>query len=342
MISGKHIVLCMMAVLCAAAFTGCGTKTVEDKDPVMEVAGQSVAKEEYQLILRSYAAQVKGQYTTDQANREDFWKLDQPEGTPLSQIMELAGQDILHKKTVARLAREAGIEDATDYGAVMEEMALENDHRQETGDLGGIVYGLTSFTPEDYYSYVYTQVEAQLLESLKQDHEVTDKELEQVYQENIGQYTSAVRVEMLVAEMSQEAGMELAGQAALDMQKETDMDRLKEQYPDINFYEIAMSSLNTQEGKSGGYTLRWTTASAMQEGEVCEPFLIGKNIMAMRCLKRSEQTPEPFEEVKGVLKSDIQTGLAQEDISRAEQEAELILKVSEQQLENIALEALGE
>ena len=60
----------MMAVLSAAAITSCGTQTVKDSDLVMEIEGQPVVKAEYQMILENYVAQVKGQYTTDQANQK--------------------------------------------------------------------------------------------------------------------------------------------------------------------------------------------------------------------------------------------------------------------------------
>ena len=104
----------MMAVLSAAAITSCGTQTVKDSDLVMEIEGQPVVKAEYQMILENYVAQVKGQYTTDQANQKDFWTMKQGDGTPLEQIMELAQQELVHKKVVAQLAENVGIEKKSD------------------------------------------------------------------------------------------------------------------------------------------------------------------------------------------------------------------------------------
>ena len=81
---------------------------------------------------------MKGQYTTDQANQEDFWITGQ-DHTPLKQIMELAEQDILHKKVVAQLVEEAEIAKETDYLSVMEQMETENQKRQEKEASGEIV-----------------------------------------------------------------------------------------------------------------------------------------------------------------------------------------------------------
>ena len=337
----------------------------------MEIAGQPVVKAEYQMVLKSHVPEVKSQYTTEEANAEDFWEMEGGAGSPIGQVMELAREDLARKKVVARLAQEAGIGVQADYGSIVEGMGTENTKREGRSASGEVIYGLTSFTPEDYYSYVYTDLESQLLEKLKSSHPVSEEELEAIYQENQGQYTSEIRVQMLVGEMQAQdpetgdggvqqpdtgnglpqdpetgdggvqqpdTGMAAAQQAKASMEEGADIDTLKGQYPQINFYELEMSSLRTEEGKSGAYAQRWMVSSAMEEGQVCEPFLIGRNIMVMRCLKREENVAEPFETIKGVLKSEVQTRLAQEEIEQGIREAEISFQ--EKTLEQAALEAL--
>ena len=363
--------LCIMAMACAAAIIGCGTPSIKDGDTVMEIAGQPVVKAEYQMVLKSHVPEVKSQYTTEEANAEDFWEMEGGAGSPIGQVMELAREDLARKKVVARLAQEAGIGVQADYGSIVEGMGTENTKREGRSASGEVIYGLTSFTPEDYYSYVYTDLESQLLEKLKSSHPVSEEELEAIYQENQGQYTSEIRVQMLVGEMQAQdpetgdggvqqpdtgnglpqdpetgdggvqqpdTGMAAAQQAKASMEEGADIDTLKGQYPQINFYEPEMSSLRTEEGKSGAYAQRWMVSSAMEEGQVCEPFLIGRNIMVMRCLKREENVAEPFETIKGVLKSEVQTRLAQEEIEQGIREAEISFQ--EKTLEQAALEAL--
>ncbi len=326
-----------MAVFCAAAI-GCGTKTVKNSDTVMEIAEETVVKEEYQMILKSYVARVKGEYTTKEANQKNFWTTKYENGTPLEQIMELAKTDLIEKKVIAQLAKDVGITQETDYISMVEAMNQENTNREEKKTSGNVVYGLTSFEIEEYYSYVYTTVESKLIENLKKNHEISQEELEQIYQDNIEQYTSDICVQMLVAEMQQEIGIKKAEQAAKAMKKETNIETLSKKYPDINFYELRMSSLNMEEGRNASYMQRWLTSSTMQQGEVCEPFEIGENLMVLRCLSRTEDTAEPFEDIKGVLKSEVQTRLAKEDIEKKIQEVEV--NFQESVLEEIALEAL--
>lgn len=340
-------------MVCAAAMISCGTPSIEDSDTVMEIAGQPVVKAEYQMVLKHYAPEVKRQYSTEEANAENFWEME--EGRPLEQVMELAEEDLTRKKVVAQLAGEAGIEEKADYLSIMEGMGAENTEREGKVSSGEVVYGLTSFAPEDYYSYVYTSLESQLLEKLKSSHPISDEELEEIYQENQGQYTSEVRVHMLVGEMQpeadgaggrqaeqsqSEAGMETAQQVKDSMEGGAEIDVLTEQYPQVNFYEIEMSSFQTEEGKSGVYAQRWLTASSMEENQVCEPFFIGGNLMVMRCLSREENVAEPLDEIKGLLKSEVQTRMAQEDIEKGVREAEITFRQKE--LKQAAQEALAD
>ena len=69
----KTISIGMMTVICAAVFTSCGTNAVKDRATVIKIDGQIVQKEEYQMLAQSHVAEVKMQYTTDEANRKDFW-----------------------------------------------------------------------------------------------------------------------------------------------------------------------------------------------------------------------------------------------------------------------------
>lgn len=355
-------ILCMTTVFCAAALLGCGTKTVKDGDVVMEIAGQAVVKAEYQMILGDYESEVKRQYDTDTANREDFWTSGKSGQRPLDEIMRLAREELTAKKTIAQFAAELGMEAQTDYQAIAAQMEGENDRRKGTDESGAPVYGKNAFQMREYYDYVYTQLEYEVVETRKENYIVTEEELQKIYQENQEAYTSDVSVKMLVAEAMADAGNEQASQTedaeneqasqtpnagdkqlsqvAEDMKEHTELSYFTERYPFVSFYELTMSTLNMQEGKSGAYMQRWLTASAMQAGEVCEPFAIGQNLMVMRCLERSEHEVQPLEEVEGVLKDGVQSSRAYEEIESRQEEAETKVTVTQEQLEEIALEAL--
>ena len=155
----------LAAVILCTAVSGCGTEYRKDSDIVMEIAGKPVVKAEYQMILEKYDAQVKGRYTTEEANREDFWVMEAEGGRPLDQLMELARDDLLYKKVVAGLAEDSKIPVETDYAAIAGQLEEE---RERTGAADEVEeYGISSRTLADLYSYVYTDVESKLIESLK-------------------------------------------------------------------------------------------------------------------------------------------------------------------------------
>lgn len=344
--AGKKF-LCIALVL-GAAVSGCSarsggreTRSIDaalDEKTVMEISGQPVVKAEYQMTLKNYDAGIKGKYTTEEANQEDFWTMDSEEGRPLDQLMELVQEDLVHKKIVAKLAKEAGIKQETDFAAIAEQAETENNEREGMSLAGNVVYGPASYRLEDYYSYAYTAAEAELMECLKKQYQVTEEELKQIYQANLEQYTSEASVRMLVAETKAGAKLEQAQQVAAELEKETDPKSLSGRYPDVAFYEITLSSLNKEEGKTGAYMQRWEIASSMEDGEICEPFLNGERWMVMRCLQREEQAAEAFGEVKGTLENEVRSQMAREEIEKNIQEAKVTCE--EEMLEQIALETL--
>lgn len=319
-------------ILCAAALMGCGTNTIKPDDRVMEIAGNVVVREEYEMILKRYISEVTRQYTTEDVNKKNFWNTEVEGKYPIEQIMELAKDELVYKKTIAYLAEQAGMEQETEYVPLMTKM-----HDANNSD--GMQYGLTSYEPADYYSYIYKGIEAEVIENLKQKKDVTEEELKAIYQENIASYTSDVRVQMLVAEWKESLGEELASQIAMDMGSGATKEAMTEKYPDVYFYEIELSTLNPQEGKSGVYYQRWLVAEQMQKGEICETFSIGDNLMVMQCLNREENAALEFDTIKNVLESDVRTQLAKEEISAAVEAAEIAFE--HEKLQEIALSVLS-
>ena len=327
--SKKWLIPGILTVICAAAIA-CGTNTVNGDAPVMEINGETVVKEEYQMILKDYVAQVKMQYTTDEANQKDFWNAEFSDGSPIEKIMDLAEEELTEKKVVVHFAKEAGIDAPLDYNSMQEQMQRHNNES---------IYGLTSFELEGYYDYVYMGIESDVIEYLKKENELTEEELRRIYEEKKADYTSDVSVDMLVVEMMGETDTLILQEMAGRMAQETDLQILGKSYPDAYFYNITLSTLDTQESKSGVYMYRWQVASEMQEGEVCEPFFVGNSVMIMRCLNREENVVHPFEEVKGVLESEVVTAKAKEVIRQKVQEAKVVV-IENINLEQIALEAL--
>ncbi len=324
----KKISLGMMTVICAAVLSSCGTNTVKSDVRVMEINNQSVLKEEYQMIAKSHVAEVTMQYTTDEANQKDFWTTEFTDGKPVDKLISLTKKELTEKKVIAQLAKDAGIDTESDYLSIQSRMQTHNEEN---------IYGLTNMEISDYYDYIYTDLKAGLIEYLKAENPVTEEELRRIYEENKADYTNEVCVDMLVAEMPSETDAALFEEISETMAEETDIEALTALYPETDFYTITLSSLDTQEGKTGVYTERWQKASVMEQDTICEPFYADNHILIMRCLKRSEDFTWPFEEVRGILESEVLTANAKAIIQAEIEKAEIIEDVD---LEEITIEAL--
>ena len=102
-----------------------------------------------------------------------------------------------------------------------------------------------------------------------------------------------------------------------------ELKRLEEEFPEAYFEELALNSLDTQEGNSGIYSLRWETASSMQEGEVCSPYEQEGTYCVIKCLSREENQAVSYEDVESRIERTLQVEEASEYISKMGEDMEI-------------------
>jgi len=328
----------IMTMLCATAFIGCGTNSAKADSVVMQVDAQEITKEEYQMILSKYVARVKANYSTKEANSDTFWESEFENGTPLTEIMALTREELVYNKTLAKLAKEQGSDIGTSYREIAKSLEEENQNRNDKKNQNQVVYGLLSYEMTDYYDYIYSGLENEVMEKIKTDCDVSEEEIENYYNENVDKYRCNVMVDTMVAELRKDQGVELAYEAAKAMQHENTEAALETLLPDVNFYSLSMSDLNTEEGKSGAYLNRWIMASSMQAGEICEPFAIGENIMVIHCIEREEGIVLDLAAVRDEIKNQLEMRKATEILKNEVQKVNVVY--DEKNLVQIAMETL--
>ena len=114
----------------------------------MEIDGQIVQKRRMPDVKHgeSHVAEVKMQYTTDEANRKDFWTTEFEDGRPVDQLITLTTDELVEKKAIAKLAKDAKIDDDTDYAAMEESLGNRNENA---------VYGVTEMELSDYCMNIF-------------------------------------------------------------------------------------------------------------------------------------------------------------------------------------------
>ena len=290
-------------------------------DVLITIDGENVTREEYQLVLSSFQAQVQSSYATEEANRKDFWSDAKGKDSPLSRIMDLTLQKL---------------KENMDYLHLKKEYTADADTREDRKSQA--VYGPDSLSFSSYYAYRYTSLQSQLEEVLKSEFEVTDDMLRNWYKERQEEYTYQTQVCVQVCEMNAETANAYGIDTVKKAMESSSQDELKQKFPDAGIYQITMNDLDPQEGKSGVYASRWETASFLQEGQVSDPVQVEGNVLVMKCISRQENGSLDFESVRGLLKSQYQTAMAEKKV---ENKIETVTaRYKEQDVKEAALETL--
>ncbi len=303
-------------------------------DTVMIINNQKVTKEEYQMIIDKYQAQVKSKYSTEDANKKDFWTINSNGSTPLNEIINLANEELIKNKVLLKIAKDNKIKINVEFNDIKNTILEKNKFKNNS-------FGLSSYTLYNYYKYLYYTLENEVENFLRKNNSISDIKLKEIYNQNQSMYTYSIGVKMLIAEFNtQESDIKNLSKNLSDkINKCIDINYLKKEFPNVNFYELNMDSINTKEGKSGVYKQRWDIASKMNIGEISDPFKIGENYIIMKCLNKTLNGVKQFDEIKDVLKSELQDYNVQNYINKSIENANI--KFKKDILEKTALEILN-
>lgn len=153
------------ALVAVAALVVTGVVLSNRTDDVATIDGHTVTRDELIFHMRRLAPTVR----TD----------------ALQQLETRALDEIWRDKTTLILAQEQGLVDSVDYADFLTDLADENDSRAKAIAAGEPVYGVTKFSPEEYYSHHLTEVTTRLKERLSAKADdplwVTDVEVRQAF-----------------------------------------------------------------------------------------------------------------------------------------------------------------
>ena len=319
------------------AFTGCsaGEKNTEETEPssseaVLYMGDDPVTEEEYALLAEKLANDISMEYTTEQVNSEAFWEKEFDGITPCDRLEEIISDELKYNYTLKQLGEELEVTEPYTFSSMMESMDEENEERSEQLDEEGEIYGLTSYDESTWYDYWYSNLETQVRNALIEDEiEVSEEECRAYYDENKSEYTYETGVDIIYAEVTDtsEDGNDTSWQTAMQIAKAMeagcDAEELEEEFPEAYFEELALNSLDTQEGNSGIYSLRWETASSMQEGEVCSPYEQEGTYCVIKCLSREENQAVSYEDVESRIERTLQVEEASEYIRKMGEDMEI-------------------
>lgn len=317
----------MTAVLIGVA-TACSTDaSVRDdkqnqKKNVLYLDGDEVTEDEYALLAAEYKNQVAMQYSTEQVNSDDFWETEIDGETPVSKLEELILDQLKYNYAVKHLAVEADVIEDYTYAELQDEREGENQERSGQLENEETVYGLTSYDDSAYYNYWYSNLETQWKNSwILENTDITETDCRNYYEDHMEKYTYHTGVTVIYAELPydseaergkmQNTGLSLSHA----LESSHDLKEIKEAFPEVDFEELELNDLDTQEGMSGVYTQRWQIASQMEKGQVFGPYEGDGAVCVIKCIDRTENGELGFDGVKSRIKRLLQVETANQCIS---------------------------
>ncbi len=174
----------VLAALIVTAVTTLGGS--HRTDEVASMDGHPVTREELLFHMRRLAPTVQNELRTEYHLRGTFtWNAPTGEDTALQRLETRALDEIRKDKTTFVLAKEQGLADSVDHADLAAERTKENEARALAVAAGRTVYGVTEFSPEEYYTHRLTELTTSLKARLGKDPDgplnVTDTEVREAF-----------------------------------------------------------------------------------------------------------------------------------------------------------------
>lgn len=167
-------------LLCLAA--GCGRQ----EEAVLTMDGEAVAAEEYLQIMKREKFFVE-RYFADgfqaEISEDEFWETEYQGEIPLDRLLDQTMEQLRLMRAMYQLAEERGYVRDGSYAGMKERMEQENALRAKKQEAGEIVYGLSSFSLDQWMDYEEGILEETFCNDLKNpEMNVTEEEKKEFFE----------------------------------------------------------------------------------------------------------------------------------------------------------------
>lgn len=187
--------------------------TREETGVVAYVNGEKIETAELMLFASMNKAEVV-KYFADKYDAEytsDFWNSVYGGENPRDILLETSMEELVPYKLKQKLAKKNDILESCDYSDFLVRLEQENTQRKQKKESGGVVYGVTEYTPAAYYKDSMAKLEIELKKIWTEKLDPSEKELLAYYEEiKDGYYKklneSSITVYSFDQEREEEAG----------------------------------------------------------------------------------------------------------------------------------------
>ncbi|MFE7835703.1 hypothetical protein ACFU53_06440 [Streptomyces sp. NPDC057474] len=189
--SRRTFVLIFSACIALTALVVTGVTLVSHRDSgsgsrVATLDGHPVTRDELLFHMRRLAPAVQNELRNKYGLRGTVdWNAEAGDTTALQRLETRALDEIRRDRTTLLLAKEQGLIDSVDHADFLAEMEQENESRAKAVAAGRTVYGVTEFSPDEYYTHRLTELTTSLKKRLgteaKGPLRVTDSEVRHAF-----------------------------------------------------------------------------------------------------------------------------------------------------------------
>lgn len=154
----------------------------------MTVGNLKIAKEEVEMITNDMKSKTQNNLmNTYNINSKDFkWSKRYGDKKAIDYLLDDVVNEIKYVKTIQYIAKDLKIIDDFDYDLFLDMLNEENEQRENKVKNNEVVYGLESYTEQQYYDYynnnLYLDIQAKLIDN--KTVKVTEKDIQETYKEN--------------------------------------------------------------------------------------------------------------------------------------------------------------
>ncbi|WP_377273074.1 hypothetical protein [Peterkaempfera sp. SMS 1(5)a] len=193
LLTGVCLILAVLTV--TAVTTLGGHQHNKAADEVASLDGHPVTRDELLFHMRRLAPTVQNELRSRYHLQGTFsWNAKTGDRTALQQLETRALDEIWQDKTTLVLAEEQGLVDSVDYADFLAERTEENTARAQAIAAGQTVYGLSEFSPEEYYTHRLTELTTSLKDKLSAGTgaplRVTDAEVRKAFDADRGDWSA--------------------------------------------------------------------------------------------------------------------------------------------------------
>ncbi len=182
-----YLIAASVCVVILSVAAGWGVYQNSGSHILFYVNEEPVYREEVEFVIKKERLTVRNHIMTDyDVDADDFsWDREYGGKKALDYMQEEAMKECTKNKIIEIAAKEMGVIEKIDYPSIQKLNEEDSKTRGERIVNRQVVYGNTSYRPEDYYDYVLSNLEEQTYYRMAEEGmlEMTEAEIDKVYEE---------------------------------------------------------------------------------------------------------------------------------------------------------------